>query len=312
MREEEVQVDAAREASSGERGRALADVREAENRFSEVLGKSPFDDWAAAELLLSREIDVAAERTAFREAERELSEAGQLTAHWEGRLKNRKWDPEHHHRLQGESEQAAAELAAVNRKAGEVLQRLKDLEARLKEKAEAEEALRVLTKRRDNLDTLAKLFKGRGFVRFVSTLYLQELVDCANRRFEVLTRRALRLELTDKNDFVVRDFLNDGRLRSVKTLSGGQTFQAAFSLALALADSVHREESGFFFLDEGFGSLDKDSLQIVMEALWGLGKENRIVGVISHVEELQREIPSYLLIRREEERGSTIIPSWEE
>ncbi len=102
-------------------------------------------------------------------------------------------------------------------------------------------------------------------------------------------------------------------MRSVKTLSGGQTFQAAFSLALALADSVNcgisqTGEEGFFFLDEGFGSLDRDSLRIVMEALWSLGRENRVVGVISHVEEMREEIPSCLIVSRNEERGSYITP----
>jgi exonuclease SbcC len=76
-------------------------------------------------------------------------------------------------------------------------------------------------------------------------------------------------------------------------LYGGQTFQAALSLALALSDSIQqraRRNQHFFFLDEGFGSLDKESLDIVFEALKSLRKENRIVGVISTSKRKQQEI----------------------
>jgi exonuclease SbcC len=108
----------------------------------------------------------------------------------------------------------------------------------------------------------------------------------------------------------VRDFLNGGKVRNVKTLSGGQTFQAALSLSLALADSIQKiteSNQNFFFLDEGFGSLDKESLSIVFETLKSLRKENRIVGVISHVEEMQQEIDNYLRIVMDDERGSIIF-----
>ena len=121
------------------------------------------------------------------------------------------------------------------------------------------------------------------------------------------------MEITDTNNFQVRDFLNDGQVRSVKTLSGGQTFQAALSLALALADNIQKltkSNQNFFFLDEGFGSLDKESLQIVFETLKALRKENRIVGVISHVEEMQQEIDTYLNILNEEGIGSVITTTW--
>jgi len=112
----------------------------------------------------------------------------------------------------------------------------------------------------------------------------------------------------------VRDYLNGGKVRSVKTLSGGQTFQAALSLALSLADSIQQftdSSQNFFFLDEGFGSLDKESLDVVFETLKSLRKENRIVGVISHVEEMQQEIDTHLRIVNDEETGSRVYRSWE-
>jgi DNA repair protein SbcC/Rad50 len=167
--------------------------------------------------------------------------------------------------------------------------------------------------RKENLQELARLFKGSGFVNFVSTIYLQNLCKAANQRFMKLTKNNLSLELNEENDFIVRDFLNNGKTRLLKTLSGGQTFQAALCLALALAEnikSLNQADQSFFFLDEGFGSLDKDALRIVFETLKSLQKENRIVGIISHVEELQQEINVFLKVENDKERGSLITYSW--
>jgi exonuclease SbcC len=81
-----------------------------------------------------------------------------------------------------------------------------------------------------------------------------------------------------------------------------------------LADNIQKiteSNQNFFFLDEGFGSLDKDSLAVVFETLKLLRRENRVVGVISHVEEMQQEIDTHLKIVNHEETGSRIMPSWE-
>ncbi|NEU10076.1 AAA family ATPase [Flavihumibacter sp. R14] len=177
-----------------------------------------------------------------------------------------------------------------------------------------EEEHAKLQHRAGNLATLKNLFKGSGFVSYISSVYLQNLCLAANERFYKLTRQQLQLEVTDKNDFQVRDFLNNGKVRSVKTLSGGQTFQASLSLALALAESVQQQnkaDQNFFFLDEGFGSLDKESLQVAFDTLKSLRKENRIVGIISHVEELQQEIDVYLKVQNDPVKGSNIAGSWE-
>lgn len=163
------------------------------------------------------------------------------------------------------------------------------------------------------LSDLKNLFKASGFVRFVSQVFLENLCKQADQRFKKLTRNQLSLELDDKLNFVVRDFLHNGQVRSVKTLSGGQTFQASLSLALALSDSFNKSNSDsehFFFMDEGFGSLDQESLRIVFEALQSLKFENRIVGIISHLEELQKEIDTYLSVSNSGENGSTISQSW--
>lgn len=180
--------------------------------------------------------------------------------------------------------------------------------------ASIKEKVSKLETRRLYLTELRNLFKASGFVRFVSQVFLENLCKQADQRFRKLTRNQLSLELDGSLNFVVRDFLHDGQVRSVKTLSGGQTFQAALSLALALSDSFNRFNSGkghFFFMDEGFGSLDAESLKVVFDALQELRFENRIVGVISHLEELQKEIDTYLKITNLESQGSVVSVSWE-
>ncbi len=168
--------------------------------------------------------------------------------------------------------------------------------------------------RESNLKELSGLFRGSGFVNYASTVLLQEVCRGANIRFKKLTKNNLSLELNKDNDFIVRDYLNDGKTRLLKTLSGGQTFQAALCLALALAEniqSLNQSQQSFFFLDEGFGSLDKNALRVVFDTLKTLRQENRIVGIISHVEELQQEIDVYLSIEHHRERGSLVKNSWE-
>src|SRR5690606_1117361 len=117
--------------------------------------------------------------------------------------------------------------------------------------------------------------------KYVSSIYLRELCNTANLRFMKLTKNSLSLEIAEDNTFWVIDYLNGGKKRLLKTLSGGQTFQASLCLALALAEkvkSLNQADQSFFFLDEGFGALDKNSLRVVFETLKSLRHENRIVG----------------------------------
>ncbi|HAD80793.1 MAG TPA: hypothetical protein DCF99_17495, partial [Flavobacteriaceae bacterium] len=169
--------------------------------------------------------------------------------------------------------------------------------------------LEKLKKRATNLQTMRNLFNSAGFVQYVSSIYLKQLCDNANVRFHRMTRNQLSLQMNDNNDFEIIDYLNEGRSRSVKTLSGGQSFQVSLSLALALAESVQtnaKSEKNFFFIDEGFGTQDADAVNIVFETLMSLQKENRIVGIISHVDELKDRIPVALQITKDEEKGSLI------
>ncbi len=107
------------------------------------------------------------------------------------------------------------------------------------------------------------------------------------------------------------DVLDDysGRVRPAKTLSGGESFLASLSLALGLADVVAAETGGALldtlFVDEGFGTLDADTLDVVMDTLDELRAGGRVVGLVSHVEELRQRIPVRLRVRKSR-TGSTL------
>ena len=225
------------------------------------------------------------------------------------KLKDFTFDIEEFARLENDFETKKGETQS----AGETLAKLKGeidrLEIEFKKKEVLLKELGQLKKRAENLKVMTNLFKGAGFVQYASSIYLRQLCDHANIRFHRMTRNQLSLQLNENNDFEIVDYLNEGRKRSVKTLSGGQAFQVSLSLALALAESVQSHaiaERNFFFIDEGFGTQDPESVQVVFETLLSLQKENRIVGIISHVEELKEKMPVSLNITKDDERGSLI------
>ncbi|MFA7567889.1 MAG: SbcC/MukB-like Walker B domain-containing protein, partial [Alkalispirochaeta sp.] len=202
------------------------------------------------------------------------------------------------------------ELHQLDHRTGSLQRETDEITRQTTRRTELQTRQTHLSGRIENLNTLVKLFQGSKFVSYVASVFLEQLVALANDRFRRLTRNRLELALRGDHDFEVVDYLNGGRRRSVKTLSGGQTFQAALCLALALVDSIdHRagtDMPGFFFLDEGFGSLDEESLRDVFATLTDLRRENRIVGVISHVESMQEEMETYLRISIDQEEGSVI------
>lgn len=145
---------------------------------------------------------------------------------------------------------------------------------------------------------------------YVIQEYLMQVLEYANQRYiRQLTkgRYEFLLNTSQENgrrdtglDIDIFDFAT-GTIRSTKTLSGGETFIAALSIALSLSDVVQNTTNGAMidalFIDEGFGSLDKDTLEQAMEALEKIG-ENRMVGVISHVEEMKERIGQQLIIKK--------------
>jgi len=278
------------------------------------ISKSDFQDENQIENILKKDLDIEKTAKEIDEFNQNLFSLKEQLRNLQEQAKGKEYDAQKHEQITIKLNELKAVAEKQGKELGSLEKDKKTLTKKLNEKQRLEKEHRKLKLRADNIASLKSLFKGSGFVNYVSSVYLQNLINAANERFFRLTNQKLQLELTEDNNFEIRDFLNEGKTRSVKTLSGGQTFQASLSLALALADNIQSlTHSGhnFFFLDEGFGSLDRESLSVVFSSLKTLRKENRIVGVISHVEDLQQEVETYLKIENNQEKGSLITKSWE-
>lgn len=166
----------------------------------------------------------------------------------------------------------------------------------------------------DSLLELERVLRGNKFVEYLAQTYLQNIVYDASERLDLITSGRYALEIGGEYAFVVRDNYKGGLRRSADTLSGGENFLVSLSLALALSSQIQLKGSApleFFFLDEGFGSLDKDLLDTVMTSLERLQGENMSVGIISHVEELKNMIPAKLEVDFDDiESSSKVKLSW--
>ena len=181
-------------------------------------------------------------------------------------------------------------------------------ETKLSQKTKLEKEMKKAEARLDALNKLSQMFKGDKFIQFISTVYLEQLCAKANERLQIITNNKFAIRYWEEN-FEVIDNLNSGKTRSLKTLSGGQIFQASLCMALALVDTIRlnsdtRED--FFFLDEGFGTQDNESIELIFKSLVSLRQENKIVGLISHSEILKEKISYNIAVRLDQNEGSLI------
>ncbi|EFK37108.1 Nuclease sbcCD subunit C [Chryseobacterium gleum] len=280
-----------------------------ESAIAKALADQNFTEFKEVENILLQEINIQVVRTQIQNFKIEFEALKKFIGELELKLKGLSFDSNQFSLAEQQLTQAQNEQKQISDSVVTKAAEIERLEKEFVKKEELLKALAKLQKRSENLKVMMNLFKGAGFVQYVSSIYLRQLCDHANVRFHRMTRNQLSLQLNENNDFEIIDYLNEGKSRSVKTLSGGQAFQVSLSLALALAESVQanaQADKNFFFIDEGFGTQDTESVNIVFETLTNLMKENRIVGIISHVEELKEKIPTALNIIKDEERGSII------
>jgi exonuclease SbcC len=173
------------------------------------------------------------------------------------------------------------------------------LEENLNDKKIKEEKKDKLDHELSLIKEINDLVRGKSFVEFVAIRQLRYIAREASKRLMEITNNRYKLELNEQGEFVICDLYNGGVKRGCNTLSGGETFLSSLSLALALSSQIQLKGSSnmeFFFLDEGFGTLDANLLDIVMNSLEELQDEDLAVGIISHVEELKNRVPVKLLV----------------
>ncbi len=279
--------------------------KEAEERLSQALEAGPFSSGEEARALLAKygNADEARARVegyreeyaAVRRRLRELSSEETYSAEA--------------HRTVSETLSA---LEARERKLANGLavgrERCAADEKRLLEKGELEREFAERKREADLAETLKKLLGDNKFIEFVSEEYLQTIAANASARLLSLTggRYFLRYD----GGFCVGDNFDGGAFRGVNTLSGGETFLVSLSLALSLSEEICRKSLRpieFFFLDEGFGTLDSHLVDVVMDSLEKLKGEHFAIGLISHVEELKHRIERRIVVTKATETcGSKI------
>jgi len=194
---------------------------------------------------------------------------------------------------------------------GAISEVLKALEERLNKKKQLTKSYEQSRRALEIWERINKLTEGNGLLNFVLKNYLNKVNRLANKHFEQLTNNTLSVDITtekDKIEIKILDRLNQYP-RPIESLSGGQHFILSLSLALALSEllqDTHGIRQHFFFIDEGFGSLDEETLSEVMNVLERLAYSGKVIGVISHVQSMQERISTALVASQSPQEGSKL------
>lgn len=301
---QEFRTEAERQKGLAEAHAAMEKSLQEELRL--CLERNGFSDVAAAQVLAKR----IGDETAANESCKRFFESYELYKHKRAEIDERKFLAY----MPTEYDEAAKYRIEVRSKMDEATRALAAAETELarlfalREKyREFEKRLAVKEKEKKLCDELRALISRNKLLEFIASEYLQEICVTASARLLKLTNG--RFFLRYEKEFKVGDNLDGGNLRAVKTLSGGETFLVSLSLALALSGAICQRSLRpieFFFLDEGFGTLDKRLVETVMDVLGKLSKDFSI-GLISHVEELKHRIDYKILVTgANEEHGSQV------
>lgn len=293
-----------------------AKVEAAQAQWQEGLNSSPFtfeaefsasllddeDQQRLAELKQKLDEQLVKSKTLQQQAEKALIAAQEIVSSQEKEL-HQQAEPLSQEQLVVLIEEANAAITASNKQLGEIEQMLKtDLEKRDQQKSLIAK-IEKQEQRYDDWDTLKSLIgsaDGKRFRVFAQGLTLDYLIHLANGQLlQLHSRYQLNRKADEALVLEVMDTWQADAVRDTKTLSGGESFLVSLALALALSDLVsHKTRIDSLFLDEGFGTLDRETLDIALDALDNLNASGKMIGVISHVDALKERIPVQIEIRK--------------
>ena len=285
--------------------------QEAAERLQSELEKQQFDPDTDLNNLYRSEKEIAEETFYLENFQNALRQTKDRLEYLDGKRADRsittdEWqkEKEHYHDLQQQYEKKRKEEILLSHQ-----EELCRTQLAQKEKLQKEQDAAI--HKRGLIRQLEQLFKGNAFVEYVAQSRLKYIASEASSILYSISNGNYALEVNEATEFIIRDNKNGGILRPCDTLSGGETFITSLSLALALSSVIQLNGTApleLFFLDEGFGSLDDDLLDVVMTSLERLQNQRRSIGIITHVEAIQARVPVKLIVSPSDisQNGSTI------
>ncbi len=283
----------------------LSRLRELQEAFGDRLEEAGFLDEVDFSLCLNSQEGDPESQLADLEARQEAARERLLRA--EQALASSR-EPGHSlHDLRSQREEHRGRLRERLSREAELRHKINNLEEAAKRYTELVSEIQRLDPKVAILRKLSRVARGDNkkdlsFHRFALSQLFSRVLNSANLRLNLMTRGRFRLE-PDEVEFGLAVYdRSSAASRSVATLSGGESFLASLALALGLADTVRRSQGqnqqlDTVFIDEGFGYLDEDSLELAIQALMNLEQEGRMVGIISHVAELKDLLDARLEVR---------------
>lgn len=189
-----------------------------------------------------------------------------------------------------------------NREIGKSKERQETMVKTEKLLAEMNKDLKIEENKKDNLKQIIDLINGKKFVKFIASRYLYHICIDASNRLMNMSEGKYSLE-QDGTDFKIKDHYRGNITRDVQSISGGEQFMVSLCLALSLSSYISRKNSGsmnMFFLDEGFGSLDDQTLDNVVNILFSASSDDMSIGVITHVSKLQENLPRKIVVTHDD------------
>ncbi|BDX04738.1 AAA family ATPase [Planctobacterium marinum] len=288
--------------------------------FSSRLEESPFDDEEAFQSALLQERQLQQLREQDKTLEQRLQEAQTLLANTQNRLAQHHGNvPEQQDKELPDRDEAIARYTHQKQQFNEQLQllaeRLGELRGQLqrdeRNRQQQSELAHTISEFKNEFDDIQYLYdlighaKGEKFRKFAQGLTLDNLIHLANRRLQQLHGRyLLSRENVEGLGIKVTDTWQADNQRDTKTLSGGESFLVSLALALGLSDLVsHKTSIDSLFLDEGFGTLDAETLDLALDTLDNLNASGKTIGIISHIETLKERIPVQIKVNKKNGLG---------
>ena len=279
-------------------------LQEAETEFLKALQENSFsglEDFQSS--LLSQE-----QLNQLQDREKELSAAKEgLTANIMDKTRQLQLEQEKKLtdiplvELEPQAKAHEAEIAELNKEQGALATKLRDNETQQKTHARQIEKIaahKTILERWEKLSELIGSADGKKYRTFAQGITFELLISRANDQLKRLSDRYLLINEDDAPlDLFIVDHYQGGEIRTVKNLSGGESFLVSLALALGLSKMSSKNVSiDSLFLDEGFGSLDEDSLETALVSLAAMNNEGKLIGLISHVAAIKDRIPNQIQI----------------